>query len=210
MTESEGVIQYSLDHRPGELPPDGDYDGLFHWFGRCRRRDLLGQDPSRYDGYAYGNISIRVADGFVISGTQTGGKAQLTRSDLALVEAFDSTANRLWATGPARPSSEAMTHGEVYQALAGVNAVIHVHSPILWHAAAALGLPTTSPQAGYGTPAMAREVSRLLAQHPAAGVLAMGGHEDGIIAYAADMDHAGELLLQTLAAAEAWPAEKHE
>lgn len=206
MTESEGVIQYSLDYRPGELPADADYDGLFRWFGRCRKRGLLGQEASRYDGYAYGNISIRVADGFVISGTQTAGKAELTRADLALVEAFDSTANHLRASGSARPSSEAMTHGEVYAALPAVNAVIHVHSPVIWRAGAALGLPTTAPQAGYGTPAMAREVSRLLAQHPVAGVLAMGGHEDGIIAYAADMDHAGDLLLQTLAAAEAQPA----
>ena len=160
----------------------------------CRRHALIGRDPARYDGYAYGNISQRATRGFVVSGTQTGGQPMLTAADLAWVLDFDSTDNRLQATGPARPSSEAMSHGEVYAALPGIAAVIHVHSPLLWQAAAALGLPVTDPAAGYGTPAMARAIRELVASRPAGGVLAMGGHEDGIIAYAPDMARADALL----------------
>jgi hypothetical protein len=201
VTDSEGVIQYRLKHVDGALPGDADYTGLFDWFVRCRQQDLLGRDPKRYGGYAYGNISVRSAEGFVISGTQTGGRPRLERGDLAWVRHFDSAANTLTAQGPARPSSEAMTHGEVYATLPAIGAVIHAHSPVIWHTAATLGLPVTAAEAGYGTPAMAGEVRRLLLATPQAGVIAMGGHEDGVIAYAATMQEAGERLLDALARA---------
>jgi hypothetical protein len=198
MTGNEGNIQYRLDYAPGPLPPGFNPAPLLDAFGQCRARGLVGQDPTRYGGYAFGNISLRLGPGFVITGTQTGGSHSLTANQLAWVTDFDSAANRLRATGPMQPSSEAMSHGEVYRAAPGVGAVIHAHSPSLWHDAQWLGLPTTDPAAGYGTPAMAREVHALLATHPGAGVLAMGGHEDGIIAYAADMAQATHILFQAL------------
>ena len=204
MTESEGVIRYELDFRPGNLPPETDISLLCHWFARCRELGLIGQDPGLYDGYAYGNISVRAGRGFVISGTQTGGKATLTAEDLAWVQDFDPARNRLRATGPARPSSEAMTHGQIYRALPAAAAVIHAHSAVIWRRAGALGLPLTAPEAGYGTPAMAAEVGRLLASATSdSGGFAMGGHEDGVAVYAADMDTAGGLMLDLLARASA-------
>ena len=198
MAETEGVIQYRLHHRPGELPAGPDYRGLFDWFRRCRERRLIGRDPARYGGYAYGNISARAARGFVISGTQTGGKPALGEQDLAWVTGFDLVGNRLDSTGPSRPSSEAMTHGAVYRELPRVGAVIHVHSPEIWGAAIRLGLPCTAAEAGYGTPAMADEVAALLARQPDGGVLVMGGHEDGVIAYGHDMASAGTRLMAVL------------
>ena len=200
MTESEGVIQYRLDFRPGDLPAAVDLQPLFDCFARCRAHGLIGQDPSRYDGLAFGNISVRAPSGFVISGTQTGGRPSLRADDLAWVEAFDVDGNRLRASGPARPSSEAMTHGQIYRELAAVNAVIHVHSPLIWKHATALGLPLTAASAGYGSPEMAREMQRLL--HGSGlgdqGVIAMGGHEDGVVSFAADMGGAEELLFAAL------------
>jgi hypothetical protein len=198
MTETEGVIQYHLDYRPGPLPSGFEPAALFEAFRICRERALIGQAPDRYGGYAYGNISQRVEGGFVISGTQTGGLPHLAPDQLAWVTAFNSAANHLVASGPARPSSEAMSHGEVYRVAPGVNAVIHVHSPALWANARRLGIPVTDPAAGYGTPAMAAEVARLLGARPDSGVLAMGGHEDGIIAYAGDMPDATRHLLACL------------
>ena len=202
MTQSEGVIQYTLDFTRGALPADCDPTPLLDWFSRCRARNLIGQDPALYDGYAYGNISLRAPRGFIISGTQTGGKSTLQASDLAWVLDFDSATNQLRATGPARPSSEAMTHGEIYRALPEIAAVIHVHSPQLWQAAGALGLATTDPTVGYGTPAMADAVRQLLITRPSGGVIAMGGHEDGIIAYGTDMDAAGAYLIRAFSQAQ--------
>ena len=54
---------------------------------------LIGQDPARYGGFGYGNISQRLAPfdaaerqrRFVISGTQTGELADLTEEHYATV-----------------------------------------------------------------------------------------------------------------------------
>jgi hypothetical protein len=205
MQDVEGVIKYQLDYVPSPLPADADLDGLARWFLRCRERELIGRDPARYGGYAYGNISVRTQRGFVISGTQTGGSPELGRNQLAWVVDFDVAANRLRAGGPAAPSSEAMSHGQVYRALAHAGAVIHVHSPMLWRRAADLGLASTPPTAAYGTAAMAAAVETLLLAdlNRDAGVFAMGGHEDGIVAYGRDLDTAGQLLIETLDRAHA-------
>jgi len=206
VAQSEGVIRYQLDFRPGKLPQDADISRLCRWFDRCRALGLIGLNPDLYDGYAYGNISLRAKRGFVISGTQTGGNTVLTGQDLAWVQVVDPVHNRLLATGPARPSSEAMTHGQIYQTLPAANAVIHAHSAAIWQRADALGLPLTAPEAGYGTPEMAQEVRRLLVSTTSdSGGFAMGGHEDGVVSYARDMDTAGRLMLELLTRANAIP-----
>ncbi len=55
----------------------------------------------------------------------------------------------------------------------------------------------------YGTQAMARAVERLYATTALAEtrMLAMGGHEDGIICFGRNADEAGEVLLRYLARA---------
>jgi hypothetical protein len=46
---------------------------------------------------------------------------------------------------------------------------------------------------------MAEAVAGLLTARPSLpGLVAMGGHEDGILAYGADLDSAGALLLEVL------------
>lgn len=203
MAHTEGVIQYELTWESGPLPADFDPRPLAAAFRACRMRDWIGQSPDRYGGFAYGNLSVRTHPGFVISGTQTGRLPSLDRQDLSWVTRCETSANRIVASGPARPSSEAMTHNEVYAASPAVDAIIHIHSSDLWRSAEALRMRTTDPAAGYGTPAMAYEIRRLLEAEPEAGVIAMGGHEDGIIAYAHDMATAFQLLLDANRAAEA-------
>ena len=207
MTQTEGVIRYRLDYRPGPLPADPGLEPLFRWFARCRERHLIGRSPGLYDGFAYGNISIRSRRGFIISGTQTGGEARLTPDDLALVEDLSAEENWIRATGPAKPSSEAMTHGQIYQQLAAVGAIIHAHSAVIWQRAQALGMPLTPARAAYGTPEMAAEVAALLrSSTESTGIFAMGGHQDGIVSYGPDMESAGNRMLDTLAGAESLAA----
>ncbi|MCB1803320.1 MAG: class II aldolase/adducin family protein [Gammaproteobacteria bacterium] len=200
MTGAEGVTKYRLQHEASALPPNLRTERLSHWFRRCRERALIGRDPDRYDGYAYGNISQRHSPGFIISGTQTGGEPALRPELLAWVLDFDIDNNWLHACGPARPSSEAMTHGQVYRARPDVGGVIHVHSPLLWHAAASLGIATTPADVAYGTPDMARAVEKLLRTNAGgtAGLFCMGGHEDGLFAYGRDLDAAGDRLFSAL------------
>jgi len=196
--QTEGVIRFRLDHREAPAPSAEETADLRGWFRVLRLLDLLGRDPRRYLGYAYGNISRRRGDRFIISCTQTSGREKLEADNFSRVTDFDMTTNRLQSEGPCPPSSEAMTHGAVYQALPQAGAVFHVHSPDMWHKAKELGLPETDAAIEYGTPEMAAAVMTLLRDNPAQ-VFSMGGHEDGIVAWGESPGEAGAALLQVFA-----------
>lgn len=193
---AEGIIKYRVDHQPGELPGWADIGAIAHCFAYARAHNLIGQQPDRYQGAAYGNISQRApAGGFVITGSQTGGLQTLDETRLCWVRRVDVQANRVESLGPVQPSSEAMTHDQVYRWAAMANFVIHVHSPAIWHQATRLGLPVTDPQAAYGTPAMAQAVEQLLVNMQGdCGALSMGGHQDGILVFGATPTLAGAEL----------------
>jgi len=101
------------------------------------------------------------------------------------------------------PSSESMTHGAVYDLGPHIRFVFHGHSPVLWRRAEALRLPVTGSRISYGTPEMAREVERLYRTStlPELQILAMGGHEDGIVVFGRTAEEAGQVLLRHLARA---------
>lgn len=205
MAKQEGVIKFDLVYTPGPALPAEVLAELNGWRDTLYTRRLIGQDPARYGGYGYGNLSCRLAPfdappnarRFVISGTQTGHLAALTPQHYALVLACEPEYNRVVATGPIRPSSESLTHGAVYAVDAALRCVLHVHSPELWQQAARLNLPITDPAVPYGSPEMAAEVRRLFAETEVAErrVFAMGGHEDGIIAFGPTTSAAGDALL---------------
>lgn len=169
---------------------------------------LIGQDANRYGGFGYGNISRRYVsadfqNAFIISGSQTGHLSDLEMRDYVLVTSCYSKENRVRAKGLTPPSSESMTHGTIYAVDGSANAVIHAHSPQIWRHAQTLQIPTSSKQAGYGTPEMALEIERLFAETPVKeiGIFAMGGHEDGIVSFGKNLETAGCLLIRHLALA---------
>lgn len=192
----EGVIKFDLEHKNAPLPDWADISSLQRWFGRCRELDLIGQHPERYQGAAYGNISQRAPSGFLITGTQTGGHPQLDEKDICWVQQIDLEHNRLTSSGPVKPSSESMTHEQVYRHVPEANFVIHVHHRTMWEQASQLGMPVTAQTAEYGTPEMAYEVERLLKDELArsVGAFSMGGHEDGIVVFGNSAEQAGARL----------------
>jgi ribulose-5-phosphate 4-epimerase/fuculose-1-phosphate aldolase len=137
---------------------------------------------------------------FVISGSQTGHLEELASTGFAAVSKYDAHRNRVVAAGPVKPSSESLTHGYVYNANNNIRFIFHVHSPTIWRYAALLNLPVTDARVPYGTPAMAREVERLFEEtdHMEYGAFAMGGHEDGLIAFGHTADEAGTVLIRAL------------
>jgi ribulose-5-phosphate 4-epimerase/fuculose-1-phosphate aldolase len=199
----EGVIKFDLAFRPGPAPAAALLAELEAWRQVFRRLGLLGQAPARYDGLGFGNLSRRVgpAAEFIISGTQTGGLERLAPDDYTIVTDCDPLGNRVEATGASRPSSEALSHGVLYRADSRIDWVMHLHSPEIFAASARLGLPATDPQAPYGSPAMAAEIRRLAPMAGWPGLLVMGGHEDGILAFGATAAATGALVATTLAAA---------
>ncbi len=204
--EREGVVKYRLDFRE---QPGRTFEGfreLSAWRHILFRLGLIGQDPDRYGGLGFGNLSVRAGPdtrAFFITGTQTGGLPELDTAGYALVEACDPVANHIRAVGPVRPSSEALTHGAIYSARPECRFVFHVHCPAIWRQAAVLGLPATSEGTDYGTPAMAGELQRLVsgALGPDRGVVVMAGHRDGVLAYGDAAGDPGALLVATLARA---------
>lgn len=213
--EKEGVIKYQLQFHEQELTEDllntrqtllKTLDDVVTELNSSRSllkaNALIGQDPLRYGGDGFGNISIRV-DGlkFLISGSQTGHVDYLTARDLALVDGFNIYQNQLSATGLAKPSSESMTHGVCFQAFTEIAAVIHVHSPDIWQAVDDLELPFTDQSIPYGTPQMAQAVNALLDKHflnSQPTIFAMKGHEDGIVAVGKSLESCTSSLLDCL------------
>jgi len=207
--ETEGVIKFNLCYRAAEPVVLPELEELNGWRNRLWQLRLIGQDPRRYDGYGFGNVSMRCGQhdevpgsrAFLISGTQTGALQELDDRHYTLVENYDAAANRVVAHGPVKPSSESLTHGILYDMDNRIQAVLHVHSPDIWQAAGTLGMPITDAAVAYGTPAMAAEVQRLfretdvLRQH----IFSMGGHEDGIVAFGQTVAEAGATLMAALA-----------
>ena len=186
--EPEGVIKFNLEFSKSGGPDEKQFRDLEYWRHRLFQLGLTGQDPMRYDGLAYGNVSRRLNGcKFLISGTQTGRMPHLGPEHYCFVDEVDLQSNRLIAHGPIPPSSEAMTHGAVYQINSpNIAVVLHVHCPALWKNSRALSLPETSAKAAYGTPAMAQEVAEICQTSPNS-IIVMRGHLDGILAIGEDL-----------------------
>jgi ribulose-5-phosphate 4-epimerase/fuculose-1-phosphate aldolase len=211
MTAPEGVIKFDLTFHPGPPPAAEWLYELEAWRTVLRGLGLLGEDSSRYGGLAFGNLSRRVptatsADGFIISGTQTGALVRLAPQHYVKVTGCDPLSNRVEATGVIYPSSEALSHGVLYRQDPRIGWVMHLHSPEIFAICSRLHLPVTAPDAPYGSPAMAAEIGRLCPLAGWPGLLVMGGHEDGILAFGATAAETGARVVTTLAAALALEA----
>lgn len=200
---AEGVVRFDLRFRPAAAPPRAFVEPLRVWRQRLMAVGLVGQDPARYGGHGFGNLSLRHrehANAFIITGTQSGHLRELTAADFAVVTDVDVIANRVVAHGGRQPSSEAMTHAAIYAACAPANCVFHVHSPHIYTHARDPGVGRTPAGVDYGTPAMATAMRTLLAgRHRLPDVFVMTSHTDGVIAFGRTPDETGSILLRLLA-----------
>lgn len=207
-TAAEGAIRFRYTLAvPGNADAidDEPFGQLTAWRTILRQLDLIGRDPHRYDGFAYGNLSVRdQADPqrFYVTASQTGGDAHFDRAQLVRIDRWNAERFDVYATGVAPPSSESITHGMVYAADPTIAWVMHVHTPIIWRKAGQLALPVTAEDVPYGSPAMANAVSTLL-REDAGRPLAFAtlGHEDGVFVCGATAHETGTWLVRTLAVA---------
>ena len=206
--QEEGVIKFDLQFTPAEPVDMDNLHELNRWRSILWTHKLIGQDPNRYEGYGFGNVSQRLAPfnaesgkrAFVISGTKTGKLEELDNNHYAIVSAWDTTHNQVIASGPVKPSSESLTHAMIYDLDEAVCAVLHVHSPDIWNSAAAKGILITDASIEYGTQEMALEVRRLFTETNVrqSRIISMGGHEDGIVSFGHNVEQAGYVLLRAL------------
>jgi ribulose-5-phosphate 4-epimerase/fuculose-1-phosphate aldolase len=189
-------IKFICEHAATDLSP---FDGLAE-LNAYRRKllqlRLIGLDSN---GVGFGNLSIRdgTTNNFYITGSATGGIAELTSADYASVVAYDFKKNWLRCVGAAIASSESLTHAAIYESDAKAGAVIHCHDSKLWTALLNQA-PTSSKAVEYGTPEMAYEVLRLfnLTDVKSRKILVMAGHEGGIVAFGRDLEEAFAVLMR--------------
>jgi L-ribulose-5-phosphate 4-epimerase len=89
-----------------------------------------------------------------------------------------------------------LSHAAVYRSAPVARAAVHVHHRGLWERLRGR-VPTTDPAAEAGTPEMALAIERLFRESGLAGegLLVMGGHPEGLMAFGASADEAGERIL---------------
>ncbi len=193
----DGVIKYSSERVAGHVPVSAALEELNAARSTLFELGLIGADP---DGIGYGNLSLREeGTRFVISASATGAEPTLRLAQYCLVEAFSIARNWVRSRGELSASSESMTHGAIYQANPAVQCVIHVHSRVLFDALLAQGIAHTRADIAYGTPAMARAVMQLVQTQSVLPMLfVMAGHDEGVVAYGADVASVTALLVDTL------------
>jgi ribulose-5-phosphate 4-epimerase/fuculose-1-phosphate aldolase len=200
----EGVIKFHVEQETAVGCGESEIVELTKWRKELRAVGLVGQDLARYGGLGFGNLSKRMDDGtFLITASQTGHLDKLTPDDYTRITNFSPGRNLVWSKGINHPSSETMTHLAAYGSNQRVQFVFHAHSPEIWNAKDDLDLPVTDPAIECGTVEMYYEVQQLLKERDNywKGILAMGGHTDGLLAWGESADEAGINLLFLLSRA---------
>lgn len=180
----EGYIKFHSGWTQGPPPSHPGLLSLIDVRNQLFEKELIGIYED--SGIGYGNVSIKSGfeGDFIISGTRTGGIETLGPEHFCLVTGADISNNSVKCRGPVEASSESMTHAMFYNCSQLVGSVLHVHHYGMWkwmHNRA----PLSDPKVPYGTPAMAEEVDRLFRESDleTMKIMAMGGHEEGIIAF---------------------------
>ena len=194
----EGYIKYQCHWNEINAIAQWDIVKLNWWRTKLYNLGLIGEYNN---GIGFGNLSVRIpqSNNLIISGTQTGGIAELTPQHYTKVTEFDWDKNYVVCEGLIKASSETLTHAAIYVAQPNVNAVIHVHNADLWRKLLDK-VPTTNVNCAYGTPEMAEEIIRLCRQRETQQqkIVIMSGHEEGILTFGQSLKEAGNTLLQFL------------
>lgn len=188
----EGVIKFRCVWRKARAPPMRVLQTAITLRQRLHKLGFIAPDRQ---GIGHGNVSVRGSGGFYITGTGTGVLDCITNQQFTKVTRVDVAKNRVACTGPVQASSESMTHYAVYAAYPSAKAVIHVHAPKAWKRWVGK-LPTTSRNAQYGTPEIARATLKLFAEtevtmHKA---FVLGGHRPGLIVFGKSIAEAERVL----------------
>lgn len=192
----DGVTKFKLTLKRAPAPQAIEVIPLEKWRAILWRLRMVGEYPNEKIGY--GNLSVRLPlskGGFLITGTQTGNKPHLRREHYARVVGCDPQKNIVKAEGTIGPSSESLTHFAIYESNPQIGAIFHIHHQVIWQKMIDQKAESIDETIAYGTKEMA-EAARETIQGKEQGVFVMKGHQDGIIAYGANPEAAGKILLK--------------
>ena len=197
----DGVIKFGAEHQRRSLGSRQFAEmvaSLQAWRHIFFRLNFIGQDPGRYDGAGFGNVSARIPPHtatkgkrkFIVTGTQTGARPHLGLGDYCVVESYDMRLNRVQSYGDTMPSSESMTHGAIYSAVESIRSVIHFHNRKIFDSMLFdSDVPKTDKNIAYGTPQMAIAMDKIVRSTGFNyGFFATAGHDEGVFAYGPSID----------------------
>lgn len=189
----EGYIKFDINWEMGNPLSDVKLSDLMVWRDKMCDLGLIGFYEDHQVGY--GNISVKTANGFIISGTQTGHLPLLKDEHYTLVDEYNISKNSLHCIGPVKASSESLTHAAIYECSSDIKAIIHIHHKYFWNNSLNK-IPTSSAQVPYGTPDMAKEIFRLYKETSLSSdkIMNMAGHEEGIISFGKTLAEAGKII----------------
>lgn len=191
----EGYIKFNCQWQKTGPLNNLDLGELNKWRDKLYKMNLIG---AYENGIGFGNISqLEKGKRFIISGSATGNLKKLDHNHYSKVNSYDIDDNSLTCQGPVKASSESLTHASIYENDSSVKAVIHIHNLELWRRLK-YKVATTKEDVPYGTPEMAWEIGRLFSETDVkeSRIIAMAGHEEGIITFGKDLDEAGDVLLR--------------
>ncbi len=193
----DGVIKYDFQFTKSEPLSVENYLEIESVRERLYDLNLIGVTK---EGIGFGNISRRIdANSFVITGTQTGHLAKLSGEHYSLVEEYNDKEFYLKSSGSIKPSSEALTHGIIYNLSSKIGAVIHIHSKEIWNFMLTHDYLKTKA-VEYGSVEMIDEVNRIFSNiEPLSNPkFVMAGHEDGVMVFGEDLVGAELVLMGIL------------
>ncbi len=193
----DGIIKYNFDFQKSKPLEKALWEKIEEVRERLYALKLIGVK----DGIGYGNISERLSENnFVITGTQTGDLHSLSHKHYSLIEAYNDEKFFLKSSGAIKPSSEALTHGTIYNLSPKIGAVIHIHSKTLWDFMLDADYKKTE-NVPYGSTEMIEEVKRIYKDtNPLNNPkFVMSGHEEGIISFGKNLKEAEFALLEIIA-----------
>ena len=193
----DGIIKYNFAYNPSSPLKEA----LWYEIEKVRESlfalGLIGEK----EGIGYGNISQKIDEKrFVITGTQTGYLPSLEAGHYAMIEAYDDAEFYLKSSGAIKPSSEALTHGTIYNLSPQIGAVIHIHSRKMWDFMLRDDYLRTDDVL-YGSKEMIAEVKRIYQKDDPlkTPLFVMKGHEEGIISFGQNLQEAKLALYGVIA-----------
>lgn len=192
----DGVIKFNCEWEDNNLPVSVP-SILLKWRDKMFEHRLIGEYKDIKIGY--GNISLKLEEGILISGTQTGNIYPIQAENFSLVVDYDMSKNWVKCVGKVKASAESLTHAAFYEADEFIHAIIHVHNIKLWNKLIDK-IPTSKREVPYGTAEMASEIKRLFLETniKEKKLMVMGGHKEGLIAFGENLDEAGKVLFNVL------------
>ena len=193
----EGYIKYHCNWIKSDVIQHEQIEEINKWRTILFDEGYIGMYEN---GIGFGNISIRVDENlFLVSGSATGGIRQLSAAHYALVTDYNFALNQLTCKGMTMASSESLTHAAIYACSKETNAVIHVHHKEKWTRLLHL-VATTNPAIAYGTPEMAYAIQDLIRENKIGDhkIIAMGGHEEGLISFGRTLEEATRVILEEI------------